>query len=96
MYFCHFNSKDRVICGIKEPFENFCRWHCNPSNNDIIFCPYKHVFVFTCRSDRVQRKSVLQTAIPASCSEHVLAPKSFQLASKPFLISRIDYHPSVI
>ena len=68
MYFCHFNSKDRVICGIKEPFKNFCRWHCNPSNNDIIFCPYKHVFVFTCRSARVQRKSVLQTAIQGSCS----------------------------
>ena len=68
MYFCHFNSKYIVIRGIKEPFKNFCRWHCNPSNNDIILGPCKHVFVFTCRSERVQRKSVLQTAIQASCS----------------------------
>ena len=42
------------------------------------------------------RKSVLQPAIQASCSYHVLALKSFQLAPKPFLISRIDYNPSVI
>ena len=45
---------------------------------------------------RVQRKSVLQPAIWASYSQHVLAHKSFQLAPKPFLISRIDYNPSVI
>ena len=45
---------------------------------------------------RVQRKSVLQPAIQASCHQHVLAYKSFQLAPKPFLISRIDYNPSVI
>ena len=33
----------------------------------------------------------------AGCKErHVLAHKSFQLALKPFLISRIDYYPSVI
>ena len=44
----------------------------------------------------VQRKSVLQPAILASCSYPVLAHKSFQLAPKPFLISRIDYNPSVI
>ena len=43
-----------------------------------------------------KRKSVLQTAIWARCSQHVLAHKSFQLAPKPFLISRIDYIPSVI
>ena len=45
---------------------------------------------------RVERKSVLQTAICASRSWHVLAHKSFQLAPKPFLIGRIDYNPSVI
>ena len=45
---------------------------------------------------RVQKKSVLQPTIRASCSQHVLAHKSFQLAPKPFLISRIDYNPSVI
>ena len=45
---------------------------------------------------RVQRKSVLQPANRASCSWHVLTHKSFQLAPKPFLISRIDYNPSVI
>ena len=45
---------------------------------------------------RVQRKSVLQPAFRASCSYHELAHKSFQLAPKPFLISRIDYNPSVI
>ena len=50
---------------------------------------YREVF-------RVQRKSVLQPAIWASCSQHVLVYKSFQLAPKPFLISRIDYNPSVI
>ena len=44
----------------------------------------------------MQRKSVLQPAILASCSYPVLAHKSFQLAPKPFLISRIDYNPSVI
>ena len=44
----------------------------------------------------MQRKSVLQPAIWASYSQHVLAHKSFQLAPKPFLISRIDYNPSVI
>ena len=44
----------------------------------------------------MQRKSVLQPAIRASCSQHVLAHKSFQLTPKPFLISRIDYNPSVI
>ena len=48
------------------------------------------------QSLRVKRKSVLQPAIRASCSYHVLAHKSFQLAQKPFLISRIDYNPSVI
>ena len=47
-------------------------------------------------SCRVQRESVLQPAIRASYSEHVLAHKSFQLAPKPFLISRIDKNPSVI
>ena len=47
-------------------------------------------------SSRVQRKSVLQPAIRASCSKHVLAHKSFQLARKPSLISRIEYNPSVI
>ena len=45
---------------------------------------------------RVQRKSVLQPAIWASYSQRVLAHKSFQLAPKTFLISRIDYNPSVI
>ena len=50
---------------------------------------YREVF-------RVQRKSVLQPAIWASCSQHVLVYKSFQLVPKPFLISRIDYNPSVI
>ena len=45
---------------------------------------------------RVQRKSVLQPAIRASWSYHVLAHKSFQLAPKPFLISRFDYNSSVI
>ena len=45
---------------------------------------------------RVQRKSVLQPFIGASCSLHILAHKSFQLTPKPFLISRIDYNPSVI
>ena len=45
---------------------------------------------------RVHRKSVLQPVIQASCSWHVLAHKSFQLAPKPFLISRIDYNPCVI
>jgi len=45
---------------------------------------------------RVQRKSVLQPAIWASCRQHVLAHKSFQLAPKPFLIGRIDNNPSVI
>ena len=40
-------------------------------------------------SDRVQRKSVLQPAIRASCSLHVLAPI-------PFFISGINYNPSVI
>ena len=34
---------------------------------------------------RVQRKSVLQPAIWANCSQHVLAHKSFQLAPKPYL-----------
>ena len=44
-----------------------------------------------------------ETAVNSGCKEsqlachsHVLANKSFQLAPKPFLISRIDYHPSVI
>ena len=44
---------------------------------------------------RVQRKSVLQPAIRASCSQHELAHKSFQLAPKPFLVSRIDYNPVI-
>ena len=35
-------------------------------------------------SCRVQRKSVLQLAIRASCSQHVLARKSFQLAIDRF------------
>ena len=43
----------------------------------------------------VQRKSVLHPAIRASCSWHVLAHKSFQLAPKPLVIGRIDYNPSV-
>ena len=47
-------------------------------------------------TSRVQRKSVLQPAIRASCSQHVLAHKSFQLAPKPVLISKAGYHPSVI
>ena len=50
----------------------------------------------SCYPPRVQRKSVLQPAIRASYRQHVLAQKSFQLAPKPFLISRIDYNPSVI
>ena len=45
---------------------------------------------------REQTKSVLQPAIWASCSQHVLAHKSFKKVPKPFLISRIDYNPSVI
>ena len=44
----------------------------------------------------VQRKSVSWLAIWASCSKHVLADRSFQLALKPFFISRTDYNPSVI
>ena len=44
---------------------------------------------------KVQRKSVLQPAIRASCTLHVLTHKSFQLAQNP-LISKIDYNPSVI
>ena len=47
-------------------------------------------------NNRVQRKSVLQPAIRASCSQYVLAHESFQLAPKLFLISRIDYNPSII
>ena len=46
--------------------------------------------------DRVQGKSVLQPAIRASCSYLALVHRSLQLAPKPFLISRIDYNPSVI
>ena len=38
---------------------------------------------------RVQRKSVLQPSMYYS-------QKSFQLTPNPFLISRIDYNPSVI
>ena len=34
--------------------------------------------------------------VQRSCSQHVLAHKSFQLAPKLFLISRIDYNSSVI
>ena len=49
-------------------------------------------FIYSC----VRRKLVSQPAIQASCSWHVLAHKSFQLVPKPFLISRIDYNPSVI
>ena len=46
--------------------------------------------------NRVQRKSVLQPAIWASCSYQIVpAHKSFQPAPKPFLISRSDYNPSV-
>ena len=37
----------------------------------------------------MQRKSVLQLAIPANVSYHVLAQKSFQLAHKKFLNGRI-------
>ena len=55
-----------------------------------------HTVQKNCWVGRVQRTSVLQPAIRASCSQHVLAHKSFQLAPKPFLISRIDYNPSVI
>ena len=33
---------------------------------------------------------------PLGDGNNVLAHKSFQLAPKPFLISRIDYNPSVI
>ena len=40
-------------------------------------------------SFRVQRKSVLQFAIQASCSYHVLAQKSFQLAPTKLLTCRI-------
>ena len=54
------------------------------------------IFLQVFPKNGVQRKSVLQPAIWASCSEHVLAHKPFQLAPKPFLISRIDYNPSVI
>ena len=46
-------------------------------------------------ANRVQRKSVLQLAIRASCSKHVLAQKSFQLAQKKILMS-IGYSSSVI
>ena len=46
--------------------------------------------------DRVQGKSVLQPAIRASCSYLALVHRSLQLAPKPFLISRIDYNPSII
>ena len=67
---------------------------CHPDHqNSSCFPPGNQAEVFICR---VQRKSVLQPAIRASCSEHVLAHKWFQLAQKPFLISRIDYNPSVI
>ena len=44
----------------------------------------------------VQRKSVLQRAILANLSYHVLAQKSFQPARKMFLNSRIYYSSSVI
>ena len=37
---------------------------------------------------RVQRKSVLQPAIRASCSQLLLAHKSFQLTLKPLLIGK--------
>ena len=40
-------------------------------------------------SFRVQRKSVLQFAVQASCSYHVLAQKSFQLAPTKLLTCRI-------
>ena len=48
------------------------------------------------RVSRVQRKSVLQSATREICSQHVLAHKLFQLAPKPFFISRIEYNHSVI
>ena len=38
----------------------------------------------------------VQPANQASCSQHILAHKTFQQAPKAFLISRIDYNPSVI
>ena len=44
----------------------------------------------------MQRGSVLQLAIQTSRSYHVLAQKSFQLALKEFLTSKIDYSSSVI
>ena len=47
------------------------------------FASYHLAKLFTC-TDRLQRKSVLQLAIQASCTWHVLAQKSFQLASKSF------------
>ena len=42
---------------------------------------------YDCLRFRVQRKSVFHPAIRASCSEHVLPLKSFQLAPKPFLMT---------
>ena len=57
-------------------------------------CHYTNLVSALDGFNRVQRKSVLQPAIGASCSSHVLAHKSFQLAPKLFLI-RIDYNPSV-
>ena len=41
-------------------------------------------------------KKVSFTVCHSGKLEHVLAHKSFQLTPKPFLICRIDYHPSVI
>ena len=72
-------------------------WGLEQLGNGLSLCKrrdYSHANSFGL--GRVQRKSVLQPAIRASCSWHVLAHKSFQLVPKPFLISRIDHNPSVI
>ena len=45
---------------------------------------------------RVKRKSVLQPALLDKLSLACVAHKSFQLAPKPFLLSRIDDNPTVI
>ena len=45
---------------------------------------------------RVKRKSVLQPALLGKLLLACVAHKSFQLAPKPFLLSRIDDNPTVI
>ena len=61
-----------------------------------VVCNFCIIIITKIIINMVQRKSVLQPAILASCSWHVPAHKSFQLVPKPYLISRIDYNPSVI